>query len=907
MHLIHIGMVSINVAVLFAAALAAVRAAPMQYRPGGPYVATLANSDIQAWYIGNTNITMSSVNATAVSIAGTVTYLTDQSSCAGAAATPLCITSASGPNVNTLGTYGVTAATFNTPVNTVWDDANVGVPWTATPAVQLKTQPISVQNGITIAAWVKMTGGPTTTFAPFLQLGGSANYGYIYLGYHSQWGFCVNHYVNLPNAATNGPLASGTCNTMGASGAITTPNTALQNMAAPYGSGSKIHTFLGWNHIAWTADRGSGFYSLYINGMLVAQGATPNGQTQYPSPLTLATGGLLGFDAYYGPNIYSPIIFTGVAGVPGVLGDLQVYARAISTGAEIMSLMNGISGAFPSLNPETRFFATTSSQNINTTNTGGVGYITAPVTLTYNNSYITNHQQPTPFVNNIPLPLSGQMSTSGQGMGFSLSANNWYEINQGNNAPNSYEWGTSARSGFMFQASIFRTTVTGAMSDYSLFTMLLGPGAGQQQSTSITADLNVFSIHIAKGCPATIPTAAAPVVENAALGPVVFVRHPTCGIICYTSAQLTPAFTLTGNVTGLFTAGSGMHTLSVAASSTRPMSVVLDGIAFAPYQFQSSFCTLSHTMWPTSMVATNAYIGNRDSVMTAESTPAFVVVDMGLTTTGNDPGSSAATAAATVAAATLPNGVALSTPPPPWSAATLSATPTTGTRYAACSGVSHRYGEAAGPTPFAGSVAVDMVGQLTAAFSSATTVLRGAATAVTASRITFPAGCTALDFGPYQTGDYGLSVAFMTSNAPAVATAATGACAANAPNVAGPVFDFGGYTMHYSSTSGPVYMTSPDGNLITYQAPNTTSAPNIPHVPYQYTVVTFSTSGTKVYVNGAIWISLPTLMLPQQTLLQTMRFWGTGTGTVLLDLQLYDAALSSLNVRKMSLGISCST
>ena len=891
----NVRMVSINVALLFTATLATVRAAPTQYRPGGPYVASLANNNMQAWYIGNTNITTTTVNTTAAGIAGTVTYLTDQSNCAGTAA---CITSASGPNLATLGTYGVGTAS-NNPLNTNWDTPTVGVQWSTT--TQIKTPSMSLQGGVTIAAWVRIAANPAaTTFAPFMQLGGPSNFGYIYLGYSANWGFCVNHYNNLPAVVNNGPISSsGTCNGMGVGGPPA--NTALQQMAAPYGSGASVHTFGGWTHIAWTASNNdNSLYSLYINGMLVAQGSTQRDVAAYPSPLTPVNGGLLGYNAYYG-NLPSQVAFTGVAGVVGVLGDLQIYSSVISSSsAEIMTLLNGIPGAFPSLSPETRFFATTSSQNINTTNTGAIGYITAPLTLMYNNSYIVNKQSVSPFVNNIPLPLSGQMSTSGQGMGFALGANNWYEINQGNNAPNSFEWGTSAHTAFTFQASIYRTTTASTQPDYSLFTLLLGPGAGQQQSTSITADLNVFSIHIAKGCPATIPTTTSPVTENAALGPVVFVRHPTCGIICYTSTQLTPASVLTGAVTGLFTPGSGMHTLSVSASGTKPMSVVLDGIAFAPYQFQSSFCTLSHTMWPTSIVATNAYIGNRDTLSAVDATPAFLVVDMGLTTTGNADNP-------TWVQATVPNGIAMATPPPPWSAASLSATPTTGTRYAACSNVIHRYGEAAGPTPFAGSVAVDMVGQLTGVFSSATTVLRGAATVASASRITFPAGCTALDFGPYQTGDYGLSVAFMTSNPPAVATSTTGACAANAPNVAGPVFDFGGYTMHYSSTAGPVYMTSPDGNLITYQAPNTTSAPNIPHVAYQYTVVTFGTSGTKVYVNGAIWISLPTLILPQQTLLQTMRFWGTGTGTVLLDLQFYDSVLSSLNVRKMSLGILCST
>lgn len=57
-----------------------------------------------------------------------------------------------------------------------------------------------------------------------------------------------------------------------------------------------------------------------------------------------------------------------------------------------------------------------------------------------------------------------------------------------------------------------------------------------------------------------------------------------------------------------------------------------------------------------------------------------------------------------------------------------------------------------------------------------------------------------------------------------------------------------------------------------------------------------------------MWASLPTAkLIGGGAPWEMMRFWGAtgGAAAALLDLQLYDAALSYLAVRKMALGLAC--
>jgi hypothetical protein len=105
----------------------------------------------------------------------------------------------------------------------------------------------------------------------------------------------------------------------------------------------------------------------------------------------------------------------------------------------------------------------------------------------------------------------------------------------------------------------------------------------------------------------------------------------------------------------------------------------------------------------------------------------------------------------------------------------------------------------------------------------------------------------------------------------------------------------------------PVYLMSPDGNIVSYVSPATAAEPTVPQAAFQYTVVTFSETGTKIYLNGALWVNFPTVTMPRGgSDLESMRFWGTGnTWQVLLDLQFYDYALTAHDVHRMKLGLSC--
>ena len=430
----------------------------------------------------------------------------------------------------------------------------------------------------------------------------------------------------------------------------------------------------------------------------------------------------------------------------------------------------------------------------------------------------------------------------------------------------------------------------------------------------------VYAVHLAAKCPGATwnSISSAPTATDRT---TVYVRHPTCGVVCYQQASASGALEYAGSgasvlgangglntynqapPTSVFTPGSGMHSLVVVATGTTPLNVSLDGVPFAISYVQSASCTSSHTVWPQTLVATNAFVGNWDfgtALAAPQAQPVFALADVGVST------SAAGVAAAVALAQPTAASVAALAPPPPWTAGmtAVSGAPAT-LFFSACSNVSHRYGSAGGAWPFEGGLAVDfsttrpkMPGVFTGGVSR---VAQPTASPVTT--VQFPSGCAALDFGPMTVGS-SFSVAFMMSAGPAISTA-TGC--SSWPS-AGPIFDLGGFQLYYTAiaATSPVYLATPAGNLLSFVAPNTGEEPTIPQAAYQYTVVTFDAlAGTKIYVNGMIWASFPVAAL-SPGVWEVTRFWGTGSSApTLLDLQFYDYALDYLAVRKMSLGIQC--
>lgn len=848
----------------------ALAAPPVQYRVNGPFIATCPK--LSAWFVGNSNLTTANVNVGQVSNS----YLYDQRACANpyfGLGNSTCTTGGSG----SLASWTTTSPPVASALTSY--SATGGVSF-ASPT-QLRTPPIDIPGdtpGVTVAAWVNIASlSPTAGPQPLLQLSGAPGSAgpFLFLMLASQYGFCVNHYATMPTTTVTG--GGNMCNTMATSFAMPLPILTLQPTPGAYSPNTNAYSGT-WTHITWTASA-SNVYSLYINGMLVAQGVGG------------ATAGLQPFAAYYSPGGTMQAALTSVGGHTGTLGDLQVYTQAgtFMGGQEVFGLISGSCKPFPPLaGKDHRYVSMRAGPS--------------PVTMT----------PPTVWMNDTGLadtgtsgvqrlqPIDGKMAQGGYGMGVSLGPGNWLDVSP--SLP--MEWGATTFPGMTLEANVYRTLSWTSQTDYNLLHLTLGPLTGLSSTGSTPA--NTFSVNVAKSCPYTSQQYAASDFVST-FGATVYMKHPVCGTVCFTTSALSIALSsgLTPP-TGFFAPGSGVHKLVVTASADTPMAVSLDGVPYALHYIQSPQCTMAELRWPEYMPVTNVFVGNKGTsqyIAVESNFVSLILMDLSINHSPSSAGPDSST---------LSGAAAATTPPPPWNSARITAAPTgTSFRLAGCAGASHRYGAASGPFPFAGGVVVDgvMGGNLNGVFTGFTASSNFRAQSNMAGSIMFPFICAALDFGSYVVGDE-FSVAFMMGNGPGVTTCAISSWPAN-----GPIFDFGGYSLYYNSYPAPtaqvpVYLMGPDGNIVSYMSPATAAEPNVPQAAYQYTVVTFSRTGTKIYLNGALWVSFPTVTLPQGgSDLESMRFWGNGNtasgNQVLLDLQFYDYALTTHDVHRMRWGLSC--
>jgi hypothetical protein len=145
------------------------------------------------------------------------------------------------------------------------------------------------------------------------------------------------------------------------------------------------------------------------------------------------------------------------------------------------------------------------------------------------------------------------------------------------------EWGTTATSGMTLEVNVYRTLNSQPQAEYNFLTLTLGP------LTGLSASTNTYSVNVARSCPYTANTATSDSLGT--FGSTVYVKHPLCGNVCFTTSALSIALSNgVAQPTGFFSPGSGVHTLVLTVGETTPIAVSLDGVPYSLHYMQSSGC-----------------------------------------------------------------------------------------------------------------------------------------------------------------------------------------------------------------------------------------------------------------------------------------------------------------------------
>lgn len=831
-------------------------AVPMPGAPGGPPLATCADTAPVARLVGGAS-NFSNFNSMATeSISGQYAA-----------------------RIMGVGVSGVNPCTVSgMAVPGVCNNMTSGVNF-QTPGVTLAGSDVSV------VAWIRMSSS-LTSLTTLLRLGNNTYlHGHIY-------GFCVSN--RLLASTSNGCAAAAPGSFVMPVGLPTnyptylppaTSSTSPTSITLPYDFSNQ------WVHIVFVATQMNQF-SLYVNGALAGQSIPSFVSTSnvYPN-----------FPVNIGMNMTS---------IPGngffVLGDLQVYNFDVtqgSGGANAMAVYGGYScgAAMPvtalysysganSLQNAHKWISAYSSAPLNTTTP-------APTSATLDKSGSWNPCAPSP---SSPC-VAGTFTVGTAGMGVHLGWNSYIDV-----GPQE----VGAATGVTFIAHVYRTWVAVAniQQSYSLFHAVGAPTQSAiQANITIAITKNCWSgsystaTHPAGfGIAVTVPSCGTVCYFSSALAPSTL-GVPGSGFhVVVVRASLDSAVRVT--VDGVEFQALQMISLTAPPAAVSPASAAMGIVDPA--------CSVANVLWPKSFPTTNTFIGGKASTpvtTTIESASAYGLMNVHFLA------STAISDAAVVSmTANAVYPVSVSPPPPPPWAGVLD----TMAQYAACASLTHRYGNSV-PYPFINGIAIDGAGTASGTPWNAPMVnVRDVTDFFTKTNlpVRFPADansrCPYFDFGSrvFPTTDgSGFSIAFMLDSA---LTGTLTNCA-NAPGP-GPIFDIGGYSAFYKTITSPayLYLTSPDGAISAVQSTETNGQPLLPIVPFKYTVFTYGVDGLRIYVDGNAWGFFPSITFPAPPATSfnafNVKFWGIMYNSVtILDLQIYSTALTPLQVRRMAGGRDC--
>lgn len=385
----------------------------------------------------------------------------------------------------------------------------------------------------------------------------------------------------------------------------------------------------------------------------------------------------------------------------------------------------------------------------------------------------------------------------------------------------------------------------------------------------------------------------------------------------------------------------GAHMVTVAYAAASHVAVYVDGVQYA-YRGSSGTapnggCDLAYSMWPPHLGDSVAMAGSTTATLEAG---AFNLVETALYAYALDQPTVAA-----ALAGSAHQGVWPAPPPPPYTAPPN----TLNSRIAACSPI-HRYGSAI-PYPFEGGVLHDFgtnaktdpwSGNWLYAASPAAalpaTIVGPSSVYLWASNQPLISVASRVDFGVRRFTGSGLTVGFLVSSSASACSAAAAmdsypaAVAAGIPSVIS-YFDIGGYSLYSAFPAGSnggcvavtgtlatnpalssnmpsvtTQVTTPAGVTSSFTGLGTPYSPLVPQIVDHYTFVSFSATGTSIYVDGRPWAVFPMIRYGQQdhTTSWSTRFFGgnmLASSMTIHDLQIYDVALTGSQISALSRGV----
>lgn len=796
--------------------------------------------------------------------------------------------------------------------------ANAYIAWSAA------VQDVTYWKTVIVSSWIKWTGTTSSaTYWPIMQLG----YSDSALGTGLQLfasGIANTNTMTLCvmfNAVNN----PGTC---GGSGKYIS-STPITTWPSPKSA-------TGWTHVSWMASgyyAGVSVYQLYVNGELIQTQNIPPGTTSIPSFFSIYNGigsNQMGFN--FGTSATSPMLSNFWAGHlylsvnagynadPELVGATGLYYGTQCYGS--------VYDAF-SLRTDPLIGANYLSYNQPANVTTIVGAMPASAFSSIGPPLVAGSLVPVQCASGAPT------TTPPCGFGFALNTATSYvqvggpldwgfrgplntghpwntnQVNIDYTLSNDLATSSSRNHGFTVATWIYRTSATSTVGKMTrLFTVVPDNAIPSAGSYVITLyDVNVG------------PTTYAGAATSTNSGHAVSLTWPGCAAAYFYSPLITASLDI-----------RGPHIVVVSYDENSGVAVYVDGIQYTYRASNSSVpygeCDLAFSTWPEHMLKSIAYIGNYNN-----SSPNVVYNILETTLYSFSMTSADVLSISSIGTSLVSNWPA--PPPPTYNApsSTLQSMP----RYAACASAQpiHRYGSAT-YSPFDGGIMKDIgaQGQTTPwpgmwNFGYGTVPLPTTQLAQSTITLSLTGGLYAnaarVDFGVRAFSGVGLTIGFLMDWSGVTECTVTSATAtAVAIGIPSPItyFDFGGYSMYtvaancVPGVTGGVpnvvtKVTNPVGASGTYVGIGAAGSANyiVPQQLQRYTFVVFSTAGTTVYVNGAVWAVFPTVAYDTSVtpwISRNTRFFGgnlAATSMTIHDLQIYDRPLSALDVMSLSKGM----
>jgi len=768
-------------------------------------------------------------------------------------------------------------------------------------------------SGIAISAWLKATGTTSNGYQQIMTLGN---------------GLIMSAQLVSGGAASNGngnsyPFGLSICVTGLYTYATASYPSNCNTATGVYLSSSPVSVFAapnsnGWIHFVWAAKYspslgGSGYY-LYANGQLVA--------SQLPGT---ATGTLAPYNAYYdGSQQRVGFYVSDTAKFAGNLfiGDLQVYSTP---------------GGDDAQNNPASLYLGTMIKNVQTKQLGSIPSI--PTTLdAFPQMPDNNHRYMFSKLTNV---LGTTPTFSWANISDSKSSNassvTWSPSNTTSGTLQAFS-NAYSQGGFGVSLGSLSSYIDLGARDYGISGLT---GAGEAVSATSPGFSTSFWVYRAPliwgnatAASGTNATRLLTIIGNTFDGYNYSIGMTLrTGNLGYSIDVSWPSCQYDAEFTAAYSAGSlatpGYHNVIVSHGTLTSMQVWVDGLAYA-YRGQSApttytGCDLSYSTWPANFTASNAFLGSYGSVDTTSVTFALMDAAFYLRQLNS-----------TDAALIWANGPAgaadsIAAPPPP--AVAGAGASSNLPRLTACASAPpiHRYGDWQ-TNPFPGGVVADS--NASAPWNGVWRVAGGASPSFVApysditlgNLTTYYTSEAYIDFGEQTFTGAGLSVGMLVSNTATAVNNCTVTATSTSTNgfpSSTALFDIGGYSVYSVVTSCAAgytsgvpniatYVTSPGGAIASYQGIGNARNPFLPIINERYTFVTFgATNGARIYVNGMLWSTFPTVTYTPGTFMASVRAFlgdthnaGSQLQITLRDLQIYDRELQPADVASLSRGVA---